>query len=108
MSSTEQGGTPAGWYTDPADDTGYRWWDGTTWTTHTRRTDAQDAGASASAAAVAPVATVTEVREPGARHAVPAPAAIPSVEQQPFAPPEAWLAGVITSWIGARASAPPA
>lgn len=84
MSSTAQGSTPAGWYTDPADDTGYRWWDGSTWTTHTRRTDTQDPGATAASAS--PVATVTEVRVPEARHAAPVPAVVPSVELQPFAP----------------------
>lgn len=51
--ATEAQGTPvAGWYQDPHDTTGLRWWDGTAWTEHTTRPDA--AAASAYAGAVGP------------------------------------------------------
>lgn len=37
----------AGWYADPNDSSGLRYWDGTTWTEHTHRADAAPAAAAA-------------------------------------------------------------
>lgn len=37
MESSRAGGTQdAGWFTDPWDSTGLRWWDGTTWTPYSQ------------------------------------------------------------------------
>jgi hypothetical protein len=38
---------PEGWYADPHDASGLRYWDGTTWTEHTHRADGADAAAAA-------------------------------------------------------------
>ncbi|WP_430867814.1 DUF2510 domain-containing protein [Demequina aurantiaca] len=52
--------TPAGWYTDPHDATGLRYWDGNVWTEHTHRPDgtaAAPATDATAATAVMPVAS---------------------------------------------------
>ncbi|WP_144016076.1 DUF2510 domain-containing protein [Demequina sp. NBRC 110052] len=46
MTAQTQGAPAAGWYQDPHDATGLRWWDGAAWSEHTTRPDAATAAAS--------------------------------------------------------------
>ena len=47
ISSETQTRLPAGWYTDPGQSGGKRWWDGTQWTSHLKMPDAPAARAAA-------------------------------------------------------------
>ncbi|HEX4401565.1 MAG TPA: DUF2510 domain-containing protein [Galbitalea sp.] len=47
ISSETQTRLPAGWYTDPGQSGGKRWWDGTQWTSHLKMPDAPAAKAAA-------------------------------------------------------------
>lgn len=71
----------AGWYADPNDATGLRYWDGTAWTEHTHRPDA------APAAAFAPAATFEPAVE-----AAPAAAFAPAATFAPTEPSAGYLA----------------
>lgn len=56
---------PAGWYADPHDASGLRYWDGASWTSHTHRTDAAPAESAPNDATAAPAA-VPVVADPTA------------------------------------------
>lgn len=55
-----------GWYTDPADPTHLRYWDGGRWTDHRARSSAVTAGATASAAQPAAAPAQSSAHVPGA------------------------------------------
>jgi hypothetical protein len=75
IDATPSGAIPAGWYTDPANPAGFRWWDGAAWT-HSVREDAvapaQPVAPTVAHTAVAPI-TVVPLAAPIASAPVQAP-----------------------------------
>lgn len=104
----DSSGVPSpGWFPDPGDPSGERWWSGEAWTDHTRRPDA----------AAALVATAVPVAVAFAEPVAPAPAAaaaagfvMPDLSAQPLLPlpaPEPMLSPAASAPAAPRASAAP-
>lgn len=75
------GGTAAGWYTDPADASSIRWWDGAGWTGHTQPNPA------AAPPVGAPVAAPVAPPPVAASAAPPITSTVPLVPSAPYVPP---------------------
>jgi len=60
--------TPAGWYPDPEDSGGLRYWDGVTWTEHRNPTQAAPPDAAAEPPGGQPPAPAEPAETPGAEH----------------------------------------
>jgi hypothetical protein len=80
----------AGWYPDPENEAGDRWWNGATWSDHRRPRNAPAGWAPATPAAAkntaAPAADATVAAAPAAASAAPVVAGVPAVPVAPVNP----------------------